>query len=225
MSQRSENDQDGEQSNIVFLRTLSLAGVLGPVIFWIVIGILGILTPEYSAVTDVISDLGAVTAPFALIQRINFIILGLGILAFAIGLDRQFRESWRPWIGVILIGMFGVIGVMGAGIFQSNPTNPDSLTHMLHSIVSVIGFLAGLIGIPLTSWRLYKENQWSGYQSRLIVIAITTIVIGSFGIFLASNGTSWPGLGQRLFVGVLTGWIAYHSFSLYKLARIRIQSV
>lgn len=49
-----------------------VAGVAGPIIWWVVIVVLGLLWPEYSAVTTTISELAAVGAPDAIIQQRNF---------------------------------------------------------------------------------------------------------------------------------------------------------
>ena len=210
-------DATGRQMSSI--RWLTLAGVVGPLAFWTVLLPLGVMMPDYSAVSDVISDLGAIGAPYGLVQQLNFIVLGIGVIAFAVAMDRQFREGGRPWVGVVLIGMFGLFGAIGSGVFPLTPANPDSTTNMLHAISAIVGFLSGVVGIPLTSWNLYKTDRWPGYSSRGTVVAVTLLVIGAFVLFLLSNGTSWPGLAQRLFAGVLTLWVAYHSFTLYKIVR------
>lgn len=197
------------------VRWLSVFGMVGPIVFWVVVFTLGFLTPGYSAVSDVVSLLGAVGAPYAVIQQVNFGVGGIGILAFAVGLDRRFREGWRPWIGVVLTAVLG-IGLIGAGVFPLDPANPEAMTNLLHIRFALIISLAGLLGVPLTAWRIFQEEQWPGYESRYSVVGVTLLVVGSFILFFVSNG-AWRGLGQRLFAGVLTGWIAYHSFRLYQL--------
>lgn len=105
------------------LRVLSLAGIGGPVLFWVGVVVLGVVTPGYSAISDYISTLGAINAPYAIAQRANFFVLGGSILAFAFGLDRWIREERRPWLAIVLIGVFGV-GVVGAGVFPNDWRTP-----------------------------------------------------------------------------------------------------
>lgn len=197
---------------------LSLIGITGPVLFWIIVFGLGFLTPGYSTISDVISDLAAVNAPYAVVQQANFVVLGVSILAVAIGLDRYFRDGWRPWVGIVLLAIFG-LGVIGSGIFQTNPANRASTTQLLHSVFSVVAFLSGLLGTPLASLRLAQNDQWSAYTSRVVVLGITGVVFGGFALLMLSNGTSWSGLAQRLFVGVLTAWVFYHAYQLQRLTK------
>ena len=198
---------------------LALAGLTGPIVFYTVVTILGLVTPGYSAVSDPISNLGAVGAPYAIVQQLNFVLLGLSILAFAVGMDREFRDGWRPWVGILLIGVLGLLGAIGSGIFQSNPSNPEATTEMLHGLSVSLGFMAGIVGISLTAWRLSTEERWPGYRSLLTVFGTVVVLFGSFAffLFLMLNDSVYAGLGQRLFTGVVTGWVAYHSYKLYKL--------
>lgn len=198
-------------------RWMWLIGIAGPILFWLVVLVFGAVKPGYSAVAEGISALGAVGAEYAIVQRINFVLLGGSILAFAFGLDRRFREGWRPWLCVVLIGLFGV-GVIGAGVFQSNPANRASMTEMLHGLFSIVGFFAGLFGVPLTTWRLAQHDRWSSYQSRKVVVGVTVLVVGAFVLFLflGINETGFHGLGQRLFAGILSGWVVYRAVKLYR---------
>lgn len=195
---------------------LSLVGIAVPVLFWIIVLGLGFLRPGYSHISDVVSDLAAVNAPYAVVQQVNLVVLGVSILAVAIGLDRYFRDGGRPWVGIVLLGIFG-LGVIGAGIFQTNPANRASTTQLLHSVFSIVAFVSGLLGTPLASVRLAKNDHWPAYTSRVVVLGITGVVFGGFALFLLSNGTSWTGVAQRLFFGILTAWVVYHAYQLQML--------
>lgn len=197
-----------------------IAAVVGPVVFWVVVLVFGAVRPGYSAVGQGISGLGAVGAPFAVVQRVNFVLLGASVLAFAFGLDHRFRDGWRPWVGVALLGILG-LGVIGSGVFPSNPADRASTTELLHGIASIVGFHAGLIGVPLTTWRLSGDRRWSAYGSRWVVLGVTAVVVGAFGLFLylGIGETGYHGVGQRLFVAVLTGWVVYHAATLLAAAR------
>lgn len=210
------NEIAGGTTNLV--RRLAVVGSAGILLFWFVVLVLGLVRPEYSAVSDVISDLGAVNAPYGIVQQANFILLGLSVIAFVIGVDKQFRDGWRPWAGVLLIGVFSIFAAFGSGVFPVNNANPDAMTNTLHSIGVLVGFLAALVGIPLTAWRLAADERWPAYHSWKAVVGIAVLGFAGFALLISGMNTSWPGLAQRVFVGIVTGLILYHSFKLYELS-------
>ena len=171
-------------------RWLYLAGVAGPVVFWVTIAVLGFLTPGYSHVHDAISDLGAIGAPYGTVQQVNFVVLGLGVLAFCVAVHRQFRRGSRPWVGVVLVGLLGLLGAIGSGVFPVDPAEGAQLTDQLHGIGVIVGFHAGLVGIPLTSWRLSGRDGWPGYRSRSAVLAITAGLVAAYAAFIYSGSRS-----------------------------------
>lgn len=213
----SQTPEISSQTNAT-VQGLSAATIGGILLFWVVVIVLGLVTPEYSAVSDVISDLGAVGALYGIVQQANFVILGLSVIAFTIGLDKQFREGWRPWVGVVLIAVFGLFGAIGSGIFPVDNANPDAMTNMLHSIGVLVGFLSALVGIPFTAWRLANDDRWPAYHTWKAVIGIAILGFGGFATLLVSMNTTWPGLGQRVLVGIVTGLILYHAAKLYQLS-------
>jgi hypothetical membrane protein len=200
------------------LRMLSLAGIGGPVLFWVVVVVLGVITPGYSVVSDYISTLGAVNAPSAIVQRANFVVFGGSILAFAFGLARWTREGWRPWTGIVLIGVFGA-GIVGAGVFQDNLATPTSTTAQIHQLVSSVAFIAALIGMPLTSWGFERSERRPEYRYRFTSVGLAIVLIASLVVFRVGLDTWWAGLAQRQFLLLLTGWIVFHAITLYRLTR------
>lgn len=204
--------------NRSMLRLVSLAGIAGPVLFWIGVVVLGTLTPGYSIISDYISTLAAVNAPYAIFQRANFLVFGGSVIAFAFALARWTRQGWRPWPGIVLIGIFGA-GLIGAGVFQDNLANPSSTTAQVHQFVSIIAFVAALIGMPLTTRGLERSERWSEYRHRFPSIGLAIVLVASLVIFRVGLDTWWAGLAQRQFLLLLTGWIVYHAVSLYHLTQ------
>lgn len=219
MANETEAVIDVDPHSNATVRWLAAAGVAGPLLFWVVVVALGVMTPGYSHASDGISDLGAIGAPYAIVQQAAFVVLGVGIIAFAVGLDRQFRGGWRPWLGVVLLGLLGLLGAIGPGVFPVDRARPEAMTNQLHTLVTTLGFLAGLVGIPLATWRLAAAERWPVYRSRVTVLGVTVLVVGAFAVFITQvvGQTAWAGYAQRLYAGVMSGWVAYHAYRLYRM--------
>lgn len=195
------------------MRRLALTGIVGPVVWWLLIIVNGAITPGYSHVSDFMSTLGAVGAPYAIVQQLNFAVLGGSILALMLGIHYWVGDGRRPRVGTVLLGVFGV-GVILAGVFPEHPAAPDSMTNVLHDITGIIGFLAGIVAVGLVSRRLGADDRWPSY--RYEAIATVGIVLVTFGVFI-SSGSAIVGLTQRLFIGVMTLWMVLQSARLYRL--------
>lgn len=76
----SESERDGA------LSLLAVCGISGPVIYAVVVIILGLLRPGYNRVIQVMSELGEVGAPNAIIimNTVGFPLLGIQIIAFGL---------------------------------------------------------------------------------------------------------------------------------------------
>lgn len=197
------------------VRRLALAGLFGPLVFWVVVAVLGAVTPGYRPVSDFISTLGAVGAPYAVVQQVNFLVFGAAIIAFGIGLHRFYGDGRRPRVGTLFVWLFG-LGVLLAGLFQSDLAAPESTTNVLHDLVSSVAFLAAILAIGLVSRRLDADDRWPRYRFETPVTV--ALVLATFFAFAATIETAWAGASQRLFVGVVSLWVVAQSYRLYRLA-------
>lgn len=186
------------------------------VVFWVVVVVLGVLTPGYNPVMEFISTLGAVGASYAAVQRLNFVLLGISLIAFAVGLHRWNGASRRPGMGTLLMALSG-LGVVGAGLFQSDPAAPNSTTNLVHDATTGLSLLAGIAGVTLISRRLDRDSRWPRHPFATSATVVTLLV--SATLFFAAIDTVWVGLAQRLFVGVLTGWTSYHAYRFFWFLR------
>lgn len=195
-----------------------LVGFVGILVWWAVATVLGFMWPSYSAVSDPISRLAAVGAPHAVVQQLNFYLFGASILIFAVGLLVWTDRGWRLLIGVPLLAVFGT-GVILAGFFQFDPRNPQAVSTRYHITVSLVTFLSAIPAISITSWGLNHDPRWPNYRNRFVPLGIAMLAIGLLVVFMMSVMTPLEGLTQRLFLLVLTGWVAYHAYRLRTLTR------
>jgi len=161
-------------------KVLAACGVLAPVSFVIGMIVASALTPGYSHAAEQISALGSVGYPAAPVQIIvGFILSGLLIIAFAVGLHRGIpgESKWGPAF-LVLSG----IGLVGVGVFQCDPgcTNAPftgSLRDSSHFVMFNLAEMGAIIGILLTGRRLSGHPQWSRLRSFSLLIGWGTLVI------------------------------------------------
>src|SRR5215207_10496902 len=96
------------------IAALAAAGIAGPVIFAGVALVQGLLRPEHSLVADPISALAA--GPSGWVQDVNFLLFGVLMIAYAVGLHLGVRPSRAGAVGPAFLVLSGV-GLLIAGAF------------------------------------------------------------------------------------------------------------
>lgn len=216
---RSAKEGDGiETGPNSLLQWAGIVGLAGMIIWWVVMTVLGLMWPKYSAVSDPGSLLASVGAPYAGVMQLNFYVFGASVLIFTLGLLVFTNRGWRLLLGGALLVVFGT-GVILAGYFPYDPNNLESMTTRYHDMISVLTFLSAILAISITSWGLNHDDQWPNYRNRFVPLGIAGLAIGSLVVYRSVAMTPLEGLGQRLFLLVLTGWVAYHANGLRTLTR------
>jgi len=197
-------------------KILAICGIIAPFIFAIMVIIAGLLRPDYSHLTNFVSELGAVGAPNAIMQRLNFVLVGILIVAFTFGLHRGIGEGEGSIIGPLLIAVFGLSSVV-SGIFSTDPIQPGSFSDIMHIMSSTIGGIAAIFAFFFISERLEQDTLWRRYRYFSIVIAFVAIVVSVVGVGLLGV-LGAPGLAQRLFMAVLFLWIEVIAIRLFQIS-------
>jgi hypothetical protein len=199
-------------------KALLLGGVIAGPVFVAVFMIEGATSPGYDPMRLPVSLLS--TGGDGWRQVVNFIVDGVLLLGFAIGLYRAFGLRGTPaTLGPLLLGVFA-LGVIGAGVFSTDPgagyppgVRPpiEPTTHsVVHDAVSLVVF----IGLPITCFVLarefagWRDSIWASY-SAATGLALT---IGVVLLLIGFNGSGGPsdeaGLIQRVWIVLGWGWIA-----------------
>jgi hypothetical membrane protein len=214
MTDLSESAGENLKSGV---RPYAIFAIVGVFLFWAITFILGFIQPGYSHIDRAISELGMLDAPYSLIQRINFVLLGFAMFAFAFALHRAFPGSGlRHWLAPGLLLVHG-LGRMGEGIFAWNPfAGSGSLNNALHNVSSIPGVLSMLF-IPFAVYwmmraaRAGQRLQWYTLATGALFFSLF-IVIGPVGI-----GPTVPlGLGQRVGFLIWYLWVVIVAGSMLK---------
>jgi uncharacterized protein DUF998 len=168
-------------------QTLLLScGILASVFFTTTYLFEGALHPGYDLVRQTISSLELVSNGWT--QQVNFIVFGLLISCFAVGIRKElsggFGATAFPILQVVV-----ALGLIISGIFVADP---------LHTIGDYISFLALIIGFFVIARRFAQEPDW-GLGWVIYSIASAFLMMGFLAIFGTALTHGGPaGLFERL---------------------------
>ncbi|MFI6906188.1 DUF998 domain-containing protein [Nonomuraea sp. NPDC050394] len=169
----------------------------------------GALTGRYDPLRHHISML--VLGEVGWLQTASFLVCGLLIVGFSIGLRRSVKALWGP----LLIALSGV-GLVGAGAFATDPANgfpPGSpplpleptTSGTLHNLFAALF----IFGVPLAAagfaWTFAKLTQraWMLY-SALSCAAVFVLFLAGPTVF---GGAGLFGLQQRIGITLALVWL------------------
>ncbi|MBA2287066.1 MAG: DUF998 domain-containing protein [Ktedonobacteraceae bacterium] len=203
-------------SSSVVQGLLLSGGVVGPVLFNATYLIEGATRPNYDAWRQPMSALSLGDGGW--IQVANFIVFGLLIGCFAIGLRaalvRGVSAIWAP----LLQGLVA-LGLVIDGAFVQDPQGyppelPIPTMSTIHQLIHLFGTIFTLIALVVWCFviarRFKVEPLWRGWATYSVATGIFMIVsLAIFGVAMTHNGPA--GLCERLAViapSILIVWFA-----------------
>lgn len=203
----------GEHGRAV--RLAALGGVIGPILFVVLIIVGGVLYDGYSHVTQKISELGGEGAEYALLQNLNFIMIGVLTLGFAWALARVLGP---PYLGPALIGLFGLSSSIANGLLPCDVgCQGETTVGLLHNVTGLSGFIAAIVGMFVLARRWRDDPTWqshAGFTRNVALVAVGGLAW--FVITQALDAQSLAGIAQRIFAGALLLWIAVTAWKLHQ---------
>ncbi len=180
------------------VRPYAIFTIVGVGLFWVLTMVLGFAQADYSHLERAVSELGMVGAPFGPVQRANFVLLGLAMMAFAVATHRAFAgRGLQHWLAPALLVGHG-LGRMGEGIFAWNPGTPDLLVNRLHLVFGIPAVLSMIPSVFAVFWMTGPGAGRRGLRRYTLatgaVFLLLFLVLGPGG-----PGSAVPlGLGQRI---------------------------
>ena len=232
---QTEKNHAKDQSTVT--RFLIAGGAIGPLLFIIVLLIEGATRPGSNAWHNYGSSLSLSDQGW--MQIANFLVCGLLILGFAIGLRQVFQTGRGSVWGPILLGIFG-LALIVAGLFVTDPGlgyppgthggGPQTLRGTIHGVAGLITFSS----LPLASFvmarRFAGDPNWKGWALYSIVTGVLVIVsfIAATAVSALDESGVLPGSPTGLFqrIGIVVGWswIALLAIRLLRQMRSRVST-
>lgn len=167
----------------------------------------GALTPGYSHVSQLISELGAQGAPWAGPFRVvGFGGAGVLLLGFCICAWRSAPRSRGTGLALVGVALYAA-GYVAAAFFPCDagcrPAQP-STSQLIHNAAGAIGYLLA----PAFLFMLAREARgWPGGKA-LVVPGYAAAALALIGLLTLSPSSPAAGLSQRLIELAVLGWCA-----------------
>jgi Protein of unknown function (DUF998) len=209
---------------------LLLCGVIGPLLFIVVLLIEGATRPGYNAIQTQGSYLALTDQGWE--QIANFIVCGSLIIAFAVGLRRIWPTGRASVWGPRLVGLFG-LGLVIAGVFVADPGDgyppgaplngtPQTWHGWIHGINALVFFNVVLPAACFVLARRFaadpQNRRWATYSwvtgALILVISLPVSTV----VMPFAYQAGFPvvdGLIQRILILIAWGWLALTALRLF----------
>jgi hypothetical membrane protein len=188
------------------MRWAAMAGIAGPVLF--TLGFVAqeqLRRGEYDPISEVVSALEAGTHGW--IQQVNFVVLGVLTMIFAVGLHRGLAPSRGGIVGPVALFISGAANLLGA-IF---PLREDAAGTTYdpggHQVAGTLFFASSFIALIALSRRCAADPRWRSIAGWVlaagVLAALSFPLMGALVIPEDAPLHDWAGLAQRLIVLVL----------------------
>jgi hypothetical protein len=168
--------------------------------------ICGAKYPGYSQMRDTLSHLGASASPVSAPQSTWWVIMGVLMILFGMGLRTAFPEGDRKaGLASWLIILYGLGEGLGSGLFKADRIAGGlSTSALIHDIVGGIG-VAAILFLPLLMRKVVSRKAFPFFERMSWIILIGGfLTIGLFLFRYSSNASNVlsvnKGLWQRLFL-------------------------
>jgi hypothetical membrane protein len=177
--------------------------LLLPLYFFVPVLIAGILTADYSAISQHASEI-TLTDNLTAITVLNTgaILTGLSCILLSIGLIRVSKK--RSLLSAILLLIFG-ISMISNGLYPMG--NP------MHGFY---GIGLSMMILPFVSCYEFKGSSIDKKYFPITIIAGLVIFIYFWSMLVGLDPAEYRGLTQRIASVVIFGWVAYLAFETIK---------
>jgi hypothetical membrane protein len=144
-------------------KILSWIVIIGQIFFVLWLTLLGFLWENYSPISQMMSEIGAINSPYSnLMQFGGFSLLGLTWTCFSILLYLKLYDNWAKLIGILLIFISSIsmflVGFYPCDAFCENISNTGQM-HSLFAIISNLAFVFGMIFIQINLYRTHLKTN------------------------------------------------------------------
>lgn len=199
-------------------------GIVGVLFFVIATILSGMQIPNYSHLSQLISESYAIGTPYG--KQLRFFIFlpsGIFITAFAFFSIKCLQKLVLAQIGFFILGVFYGISTIIVSIFPCDEgCNPDminpSIAQLIHNLTGMLTYMIVpisliIIGVAATKWTKAKYVSIMG-----IILGLLAMLF--VGILSANLRSNFAGLYQRIIESSILSFIIVCSFYFKNIEKV-----
>lgn len=195
---------------------LLLGGIFAPLLYLLNDLIGGIITPNYSFLTNSVSDLTKAGSSYQLGSLLLLISAIMGI-AFGLGIVQHSRNNKLVSLSGLGLALIGFFNVFTATIFPQDPigavlTFPGTMHLVLVAISAILIFPIVL----MIAQGLYRDKNWVFFKKYTHLSALIMFLAGAFSAIVIGNNLELLGLAERLSIYTFQLWSVVLATLLFK---------
>ena len=199
-------------------RLLALCGIFAPLLYAFTVVLGGVLTPNYSHITNAISELIESGATYKTLLDPLFDLYNILIILFAVGLyyARNARRSFAT--GTIALAATGVAGLLMTLFFPQDPRGmPASLAGQMHIALAAAESLLTIVLVFLMGVAFRSDEKWSRFSTYSLVTGVLIIITGAATALATAQGSGVLGLLERCTIGLFLLWVFVVAVRSYRI--------
>jgi hypothetical membrane protein len=192
----------------------TLAGMLAPVIFLVVMAIVESIQPGYNPFQDFISNLSL--GALGWFHNLSYFLFGSLFAVFTLRLCASTFRTITARVGMALFLMccisFFVLGVFPPDLHKP-ATTVGGHVHYWAAFGAVVTFISGCSAF---AWLFRKDKRWNKYWRLTVVTAVLCL---GFSLLWKFSPSNWEmsGLFERLFLVTGFLWVEVVSIRLFRI--------
>lgn len=203
------------QLDFKFISFIFYLGILAQVMMMVIIITVGQITPDYSPISETISQMGARERPYSIILNSSYILYGTIIICIVYSLYRRlFHTTMINTLAVFMI--MHAIGSIFLAVFPDKTDTSGGYfsENIIHNTFSGISYITLLLTILTYSIATIKVKNTKSIAIAGILVVSINLVMPLINV--VSYFEEISGMLQRLFIFCSFSWIIVNSIILYK---------
>jgi hypothetical protein len=189
------------------LRWTGYFGTAAALVYIVATGLGSVLDPQYSQLSQHVSDLSAAGAPTRLALAPVYGVYNLLAFGFALGLYRASDRSRLFKVGFALLTVNALAGIMM--VFPFREDLPGGILTALgkgHIAWASVSSLVIVVGSFVYGFAFRRQQLWRPLSVFSFVIGVAFLILGPLAVVATAKDTL-VGLAERGSIGVFIVWL------------------
>ncbi len=187
--------------------------ILSPIVFFVIVLVLGLITPGYDHLRDTISILAIMK--YGIIQQLNFMQIGIGLVIAGFMVNHKLASKYAQnvWNRIVLFCIAFVAVVI---IFPTDLVGQIPITHTHLTVMGVVHLSALAAFFLLAPLGIYHLQKALKGEPKFAHLAKFTAISGYISSILCYLWTYWfikgdfyqyLGVFQKIIMVITFGWL------------------